>query len=73
MNTDPLIRARAAVARLYHHGRVPEPAEEAEVRREYATEKIAHCITQTMGQSPALTDAQLQRLIALLQQGRWGV
>lgn len=64
--SDPLVPLWAAKARLFSHGKTPNPQELAELERAIATEKIAREITKSCAASPPLHAAQRERLIDLL-------
>lgn len=62
--------ANARLAGLYTYGRKPDPATEAQARRDLAEAKIARCIEEAVAAAPPLTDEQCNRLARLLGGGQ---
>ena len=64
---ENLVDLRAGIARASRRGH--DPAEADALRREYAVEKLATLIEQSVRECPPLTNEQAERLASLLRSG----
>jgi hypothetical protein len=68
--SDTLHQLRAGIGRAAREQqRTGDSSAVTELRREYAAAKITEYVKKTISTAPALTDAQIARISAVLQRG----
>lgn len=65
-STDQLAHARAHLARLYRHGKTPDPEVADAVRREIKETELERHVRACLATAPALTSEQRQRIASIL-------